>query len=200
MRIGLLGGAFNPPHVGHLLCAQEAGWQLGLDRVLLVPVHTPGHKELDDDPGPDVRLELCRVAVGDDPKLGVSEVEVARGGTSWTVDTLRALHERAPQDELTFVVGGDAAASVPTWREPTEVLRLARLAVAERGGARRADVLARVGEVEGADLGRVTFFDLPRIDVSSSLVRRRVREGGPLRWLVPDGVAAEIGRTGLYAS
>ena len=137
-RIGILGGTFNPPHIAHLVCAQEAVAQLELDRVRLMPVATPPHKPLDDEPGPEVRLELCRRATEGDPHLEVSDLEVARGGPSYTVDTLAALHERSPGDELTWIAGGDMAASLPTWREPERVLGLARFAVAERSGAARA--------------------------------------------------------------
>lgn len=177
--------------------AQEAHDQLGLDRVLLVPVHTPPHKEAAGDPGPDERVALCRLAIGDDARLAVSTVEVERGGPSYTVDTLREVHARQPGDELTFIVGGDMAQSLPTWREPAEVLRLARLAVAERGGVRRADILERLAAVPGAP-DRVTFFDMPRMDVSSSLVRRRAAAGRPVRYLVPDAVAQRLASTGAY--
>jgi nicotinate-nucleotide adenylyltransferase len=197
-RIGILGGTFNPPHVAHLVCAQEAVTQLELDRAVLMPVAAPPHKRLDDDPGPDVRLELCRVAVGDDPRFEVSDVEVARGGPSYTIDTLTELHERHPGDELTWIAGGDVAATLPSWREPERVLSLARLAVAEREGAARAEI-ERVAESLG---GReaLTFLDMPRIDVSSSLIRRRVAAGLPIRYLVPDAVAARIAERGLYRS
>lgn len=198
-HIGILGGTFNPPHLAHLLAAQEAYDQLGLDRVLLMPVSTPPHKEAADDPGPDVRLELCRLAVEGDDRLAVSDLEVHRGGASYTADTLRALHATYPGVDLTFIVGGDMASSLPTWREPSEVVALARLAVAERKGARRADILERLAAVPGA-VEQVAFFDLPRIDLSSSLVRRRVAAGHPIRYLVPDAVAAHIAQHGLYRS
>jgi nicotinate-nucleotide adenylyltransferase len=198
-RVGILGGTFNPPHLAHLLCAQEAYDQLGLDRVLLIPVAVPPHKEAVGDPGPATRLELCRLAVGDDDRLGVSDLEVRRGGASYTVDTLRALHATFPGVELTFIVGGDMAFSLPTWREPAEVLAQARLAVAEREGARQADILERLATITGA-AERVGFFDLPRMDLSSSLVRRRVAAGRPIRYLVPDPVAEYIAQHGLYRS
>lgn len=196
-RVGILGGTFNPPHVGHLIMAQEAWTQLGLDRVVLMPVHTPPHKQVDSDPGPAARAELCRLATGDDPRLAVSTLEVDRPGPSYTVDTLRAIHADAPEDELTFIVGGDVAAGLPGWREPRAVLELATLAVAERQGAPRQDVLERVAEVGGTD--RVRFFDMPRIDVSSSAIRRRLAAGRPVRYLVPDPVAAAVARDGFYA-
>lgn len=194
--VGILGGTFNPPHVGHLLCAQEAYDRLGLDRVVLMPVHTPPHKEMWGDPGADERVALCRAAVAGDERFAVSTVEADHPGPSYTAATLRRIHAESPQDRLTFIVGGDMAASLPTWREPEEVLRLARLAVAERAGATRADIDERLRPLGGAD--RVTFFDLPRVDVSSTDVRRRVSEGRPIRWLVPDAVAERIAARGLY--
>jgi nicotinate-nucleotide adenylyltransferase len=195
--IGLLGGTFNPPHIGHLVCAMEARDQLGLDRVQLVPVAVPPHKEAPDDPGVEVRLELCRLAVADDPGLEVSRVEADRPGPSYTADTLRALHEASPEDDLTFIVGGDMAHSLPEWREPEVVLSLARLAVAEREGIRRQDILERLDGLEGAP-ERIAFFDMPRLDVSSSQLRRRIAAGRPVRHLVPDAVADHIASLGLY--
>ncbi|WCB94988.1 Nicotinate-nucleotide adenylyltransferase [Baekduia alba] len=197
--MGILGGTFNPPHLAHLLAAQEALDQLGLDQVLLMPVATPPHKQVDGDPGPEARLELCRLATAGDERFAVSDLEVARGGPSYTADTLRALHATCPGAELTFIVGGDMASSLPTWREPAEVVGLARLAVAEREGARRADILERLATIPGA-VERVDFFDLPRMDISSSLVRRRVAAGRPIRYLVPDRVAEYIAQHGLYRS
>jgi len=196
MRLGILGGSFNPPHVGHLLLAQEAHAQLGLDKVVLMPVAAPPHKQLEDDPGADARFELCRVAVAKDERLEVSRLELDRGGPSFTADTLREIHATAPGDELTFVVGGDMAASLPSWREPETVLELATLAVAEREELRRRDVVERVAGLRGAD--RLRFFAFPRVDVSSSAIRRRVREGQPIRYWVPDEVARLIGARGYY--
>jgi nicotinate-nucleotide adenylyltransferase len=179
--------------------AQEAHDQLGLDEVVLMPVAAPPHKDAAEDPGPQARLAMTRLAVADDPRFSVSDLETERGGPSYTVDTLQALHETFPGNELSFIVGGDMAFSLPTWRAPAEVVALARLAVAEREGARRADILERLAAVPGA-VDRTDFFDLPRMDVSSSLVRRRVAAGRPIRYLVPDGVARYISEHGLYLS
>jgi nicotinate-nucleotide adenylyltransferase len=194
-RLGLLGGTFNPPHIGHLVCAQEAWLQLGLDEVLLVPVHTPPHKEAPDDPGVEARVELCELAVAGDPRLGVSRVDADVPGASWTVDTLGRLHERHPEHALTFIVGGDMARSLPSWREPEAILELAELGVAEREDVRRADIL---DALDGLDVSRVRFFDMPRLDVSSTLIRRRAAAGQPIRYLVPDPVAAAVQRNGIY--
>ena len=194
--IGILGGTFNPPHMGHLVMAQEALDQLDLDRVVLMPVAVPPHKEAREDPGAAARLELCRLAVADDERFEVSTLEMERGGASFTVDTLRELHDVEPEHDLTFIVGGDMAQSLPAWREPDAILRLARLAVAEREGVRREDIARRLEPLHDGD--RVVFFDMPRIDVSSSAIRRRVAEERPIRYLVPDAVAEAIAARDLY--
>jgi nicotinate-nucleotide adenylyltransferase len=194
-RVGLLGGTFNPPHVGHLVCATQALAQVGLDRVLLVPAHEPPHKGIEIEPGVAHRVELCRLAVDGDERLGVSLVDADVPGPSFTVDTLRRLNERSPGDHLTFIVGGDMALSLPTWREPEAILELAEVAVAEREGIRRIDIIDRLA---GLPADRVSFFDMPRLDVSSSLVRRYVATGRPIRHLVPAGVERYIADAGLY--
>jgi nicotinate-nucleotide adenylyltransferase len=195
-RLGLLGGTFNPPHVGHLVCAQEALHALELDAVMLLPVAIPPHKEAPDDPGAQARLELCRLAARDEPGVDVSDLEVRRGGASYTVDTLRALHEAAPEDELTWLAGADMALSLPRWREPEAVLSLARFAVAERDGARREEIERVIASVGGRE--SLVFLDVPRLDVSSSAIRARVAAGRPIRHLVPAAVAEEIAARRLY--
>jgi nicotinate-nucleotide adenylyltransferase len=197
LRVGVLGGTFNPPHVGHLVCAQEAWAQLELERVLLVPVHAPPHKEIETEPGVEHRVRMCELVTAGDEHFEVSRVDAERPGPSWTVDTLKRLHEDAPEDDLTFIVGGDMAYSLPTWREPEAVLELAELGVAEREGVRRADIVERLASLRGAH-ERVRFFEMPRIDVSSSLIRRQVALGRPVRYLVPDAVADYMGAHDLY--
>ena len=197
-RVGLLGGTFNPPHLGHLVCAQEAHAQLGLDRVLFLPVHAPPHKEAVGDPGVEVRVALCEAAVAGDARFAVSRAEADVPGRSYTVDTLNRLHDARPDDQLTFIVGGDMAASLPQWREPQAILELCTIGAAARDGVGREEVLERLDrELPGAS-SRIEFFDMPRIDISSTLIRRRVAAGEPVRYLVPDGVAATIEREGLY--
>jgi nicotinate-nucleotide adenylyltransferase len=195
-RLGLLGGTFNPPHLAHLVCAQEAYVGLELDRVLFVPVYEPPHKEVEAEPGVEHRIALCQAAVGDDPRFEVSRIEADVPGRSYTVDTLRRLHESSPEDELTFIVGGDMAHALPTWHEPEAVLALATLGVAEREGVRRNDIAERLSGLAGAD--RIRFFDMPRLDISSSMIRRRVAHGHPIRYLVSDAVASYIASQGLY--
>jgi nicotinate-nucleotide adenylyltransferase len=196
VRIGILGGTFNPPHLGHLICAQEAYLQLELDRVTLIPARIPPHKPVDDEPGAEHRLDLCRVAVADDDRFDVSDVEIARDGPSYTVDTLELLHSREPESELFLIVGGDIAAGLPKWREPERVLSLATLAVAGRRGTSRAEVDVALSGLTGGE--RAQFFQMPTIGVSSTLLRRRVRARQPIRYYVPDAVVTYIDRHRLY--
>lgn len=192
-----MGGTFNPPHTGHLLCASEAYDQLGLDRVQFVPAHTPPHKEVAAGaPGPHVRAELCRLATKDDPRLEVNELEIERGGSSFTVDTLRELHAQRPDDELVFIVGADTALSLPTWHRPEEVCSLATIGVAGRQGVLRRDIIERLVELPV----RLEFFDMPRFDISSSEIRRRLAGGRSVDYLVPAAVAQHLRRAGLYRS
>ena len=197
MRIGFLGGTYNPPHLGHLVCAQEAYLQLALDRVMLVPTLIPPHKPHEEDPGAQHRLELCRLAVkGDEARFEVSDLEVLREGPSYTVDSLQTLHSRAPDRELYLIVGGDIAAGMLEWREPERVLSLATLAVAQRPGTERAAIDRALQAVPGGE--RAEFFRMPEIGVSSTMVRDRVRAGQPIKYLVPDAVAGYIDEHGLY--
>jgi len=166
--------------------------------VVLIPTRQPPHKDVVEDPGPEAREAMCTLAVADLGGLAVSRVELDRPGPSYTVDTLRVLHEQWPEDDLTFIVGGDVARSLPAWREPGQVLALAGVAVAERSGAVRDAIVASLRDLPGAE--RLQFFDMPRVDISSSLVRRRVAEGGPFDHLVPGGVASYIRGHRLYAA
>lgn len=194
MRVGILGGAFNPPHIGHLVCAQEALLQLELDRVVFIPVGEAPHRELEIDPGPETRLEMVELAIIDDARFEASRMEIDRDGPSYTADTLRAL--RDAEHELFLILGGDQAAALPEWREPEQVLEMAQVAVVERTNWSRNAVGIRVGRLEGAR--RIRYLEMPIIQVSSSSIRRRVAAGLPIRYLVPDRVANHIGANDLY--
>jgi nicotinate-nucleotide adenylyltransferase len=196
MRIGILGGTFNPPHLGHLVAAQEAHRELDLDQVLFIPAGTPPHKPVEDEPGAGHRLELCRLAVGDDDRFSVSDVELQRDGPSYTVDTLKVLRTHAPSDDLFLILGGDIAAGLPRWHEPERVLELATVAIAKRRGTAKSTVDQALAQLRGGE--RARFFQMPRIGISSTLVRRRVRAGQPIRYFVPDGVMQYIETHGLY--
>jgi nicotinate-nucleotide adenylyltransferase len=178
------------------LCAQEAYVQLGLDRVMLIPARIPPHKPIEEEPGVEHRLELCRRVARDDPRFEVSHIEADRTGPSYTVDTLSELHSNAPDNDLFLIVGGDIAAGFADWHEPERVLSLATLAVAKRRGTPREAIDAALSPLKGGDSTR--FFRMPRIDISSTLVRERVRARLPIRYLVPRPVEDYIAEKGLY--
>lgn len=197
MRLGILGGTFNPVHLGHLICAQEAYRQLALDKVILIPAARSPHKPFDEeDPGAEHRLALCRLAVAGDQRFEVSSMEVKRAGPSFTVDTLRELHARERDSELYLIVGGDVAAGLPTWREPEQVLSLATLSVARRRGTPRSSIDEALASLRGGD--RTAFFEMPTIEISSTDIRDRVHGGAPIRYLVPGAVATYIDEHRLY--
>jgi nicotinate-nucleotide adenylyltransferase len=195
LRLGILGGAFNPPHIGHLACAQEAIVQLELDRVMFVPFGEAPHRELEQDPGAEARVEMCERAIAGDERFELSRIEVDREGPSYTVDTLRQL---SGDDQLFLILGGDQAANLSSWHEPEEVLSLATVAAVERTGYSRNAIAVKTAGLRGAQ--RMHFFDMPRIGISSSFIRRRASEGLPIRYYVPDQVSDYISEHGLYGA
>jgi nicotinate-nucleotide adenylyltransferase len=188
VRLGIFGGAFDPPHLGHLVAASDAAQALGLDRVVWVPSarHPFKHGRMGAEAA--LRLEMVRAAIAGDPRFAADGLELERAGPSYTVDTLRALQARHPAAELYFLTGADNLRELHLWREPDEVARLARLVV-----------LSRAGEgVPGGARFAARAVAVTRVDVSSTEVRRRVQAGETIRYLVPDAVAALIERHGLY--
>ncbi len=187
-RVGIFGGTFDPPHIGHLIVAQDAWAELELDRVVFMPAAVPPHKSDWSITPAAVRLEMLRAAVAGDPRFEVSDLELRRAGPSYTVDTLRELHAREPGVVLFFMLGVDQFREFHTWREPEEVARLAHLVVLSRDGE-------TVEEKPGLPCKRLS---VTRIDLSATAIRARVAAGEPIRYLVPEGVTAVIGREGLY--
>jgi len=203
-RLGILGGTFNPPHLGHLELARHALRELTLDRVLLMPARLPPHKTATADPGAQRRLEMCRLLLEHEHEhaVAVSALELERDGPSYTVDTLRALHAAHPHTSLTFILGADVARTLPAWREPHELLALAQLAVALRGASTRGEVLAPLVPLLDPDAPeeRVRFLSMPALEVSSSLVRERAQRDESIAALVGAAVAAFVANNRLYAA
>ena len=191
MRLGLFGGTFDPPHIGHLAVAEACREGAALDRVLWIPARVNPHKQGRDRTPGDVRLALVRAAIKGHPHFSASDVELRRDGASYTVDTLRHLRDEHPDADLCWIVGGDSLASFASWREPREILRLARLVAYPRPGA-------DLGGVPPWVLARTTLVDAPRLEVSSTEVRARVADGRSVRYLVPEGVREIVRERGLY--
>jgi nicotinate-nucleotide adenylyltransferase len=196
---GILGGTFNPPHAGHVALARHARAELGLEALWLMPLHTPPHKPAEEDPGPERRLEMCRLAVEGEPGIEACGLEVRRGGPSYTADTLSEIHASNPEADLTFVMGADTALTLPSWRDPARVLELARLAVARRPGSDGVSVLDALSGIAGAD-PRVVFLEMEPIEASSSLARERLAAGESTDGLLSDAVRSYIERNGLYGT
>lgn len=193
MRLGILGGTFDPVHIGHLLLAESAREQLELHRVLFVPAALQWRKAERKITEARHRLQMLRLALSDNPAFQISEMEIARGGPSYTVETLEELSRTCAGDDLYFILGEDALADLTNWREPDRIVRLARLVVA----ARRVDGAppARGKYAEGA-----VRLEMPLLEISSTDIRRRVAAGRSIRYRVPASVEAYILDNGLYRS
>jgi nicotinate-nucleotide adenylyltransferase len=188
--VGVFGGSFDPPHVGHQLVVTDAAEQLGLDRVLLVPTAAQPLKQ-ERRPAPAAaRVAMVEALVADDARFAVDRAEVDRGGLSYTADTLATLAERWPGRELVLLAGADVLATFHRWREPHRIRQLARLVVLTRG-----DAAAVVPDFPG---GPPTMLPTRRVDVSSTEVRARLAAGRSIRGFVPEGVAEIIHSAGLY--
>jgi nicotinate-nucleotide adenylyltransferase len=170
--------------------------QLGLDRVLLVPTGKAPHKVIEDDPGAEVRLRLTELAAEGEERIEASDIEVRREGLSYTYLTLEELHDEDPERELTFLMGADMAAALPSWERPDRVVELARLGIAARPGVDMREVEAALQQLGAAD--RVEIIAMPECEISSSMVRECAAAGEPLDELVPAPVAEMIVREGLY--
>ncbi len=200
--IGLFGGTFDPPHVGHLVLAECARDRLRLDEVRFIPAGDPPHKAGTRITRVAQRLAMARLAVRGNRAFTVSTLETRRGGPSFTIETLREVAADSPRARLFLLMGADSLDEFATWREPEAILLLATLAVAERPGATARGLrqgkaaLARGPSARGG--ARIEWLDNAEIAVSSSIVRTRVRSGRSIRYLVPDAVAAYIARHRLY--
>ncbi|MDN4478374.1 nicotinate-nucleotide adenylyltransferase [Demequina lignilytica] len=186
-RIGVLGGTFDPVHLGHLAAASEVCDRLGLDRVLLVPTAAQPFK-VDEPAAPSAhRLAMCELAASGDPRLGVSTVDLDRGGVTYTVDTLADLHALHPDAELFFITGADALARLDEWKDADKLLESATFVGVTRPGH----------ALDQSDRPHI-LVEAPALAISSTDVRRRVRAGRTIRYLVPHGVADYIAANGLY--
>ncbi len=199
--VGILGGTFDPIHLGHLAIAEEVREVLGLERILFVPAGRPPHKPgLPISPAAD-RLAMVELAVAGNSAFAVSRIEIDRPGPSYTVDTVARLLDGAgdagPRPELTVIVSTELFGDLPTWHEPDRLLGLARLAVVPRPGHPTAGRAFLVDRFPGRE-DRVTFLDGPNLLLSATEIRARARAGRSIRYLVPEAVAAYIGDHALY--
>ena len=197
MRLGVLGGTFDPVHLGHLVLAERAREQLELDKVLWLPAGDPWRKADRQVTAAKHRAEMVRRAIDGCGEFELAVQEIEREGPTYTVETLAALNERYPEGELFFLLGQDALEDVPNWHDPERLIALATMAVAARGEERRSpDALDRL--VPGLG-GRVTWIEMPHLEISATELRHRAAAGQSLRYVTPDAVAAYIHDQRLYS-
>ena len=197
MRVGVLGGTFDPIHLGHLVAAEEVRAQLRLDRVVFVPAGLPPHKLTEHVSSVAHRLAMVKLAIASNPYFTVSRVDIDRFGPCYTVDTIELLRDEWGGDvELYFILGSDSLADIPTWHQPGRLIRLCRLAVMERPGY-RVDVEELERLLPGIT-SRIRFINSPQLDISSTDIQRRVRQGLPIKYQVPEAVEDYIYKHELY--
>ena len=194
-RIGFLGGTFDPIHHGHLIMASYAAYDLALDQVLVMPAQTPPHKQGKTISDAQDRVAMARLAIAPDPRLQLSTLDLQSSEPSYSSALLERLKAERPGDELVFIIGADSLRDFPRWHRPDLILEQAQLAVANRPGVEIDDAI-----LEGVPglRERSTIFSSPLIDISSTDIRNRVREGRPITWLVPPEVERYIVRHSLY--
>jgi nicotinate-nucleotide adenylyltransferase len=198
-RVGMLGGSFDPIHIGHLHIAGQARQRLGLDRVVFVPAGQPPHKLGYGLTAPEHRYEMVCLAVAGQPQFSVSRIDLDRPGPCYSVDTVRLLQERWEREtRIYFLIGADSLADLPTWYRPRQLLELCQVVAVRRPGY-HVDLATLERRFAGAPL-IILLDSVPLVDVSSTQIRQRVAEGRSVEGLVPPAVAAYITAQGLYQS
>jgi nicotinate-nucleotide adenylyltransferase len=192
MKLGILGGTFNPPHIGHLIIAESVRDQLKLDKILFVPSYSPPHKLYSQVALPTQRYEMVEIALEKNRNFSVSDIEIAREGKSYTIDTINTLLNIHPGTQLYLIIGLDNLMDFPDWKSPNDIISKVELVVMNRPGY---DV-----EVKNEFKRYATIVKVPSIDISSSDIRRRVKMGRSIKYLVPFEIEQYILKKGLYKS
>ncbi|MTH52500.1 nicotinate-nucleotide adenylyltransferase [Bacillus mangrovi] len=187
-EIGILGGTFDPPHYGHLLIASEVMAALSLDEIWFMPNRLPPHKQHEEHSSPDERFEMLKLAIGGAEGFKIQAAELERSGPSYTYDTVVLLKEKYPEASFSFIIGADMIEFLPQWSRIDELIRLVRFVGVNRPGYSPATDF------------KVTMADVPQFDVSSTMIRERLRNGETTRFLLPDQIKDYIRERGLYGT
>ncbi len=187
MKIGILGGTFNPVHIGHLILAEEAREKLGLDKVIFIPANLPPHKDNIDIADPQARLKMLKLAVKGNRYFAVSDIEIRRLGRSYTIDTIKALKDKYKDDELYFIIGSDLLKYLEGWKDLSEIFKIVKFIAATRPGYPLENIPAYI-----------KTLGIRAVDISGFSVRQCVKEGKSFRYLVPEAVFEYINKTKLY--
>ncbi|MFQ5737152.1 MAG: nicotinate-nucleotide adenylyltransferase [Thermodesulfobacteriota bacterium] len=212
MHIAVIGGTFNPIHFGHLRVAEEAREALGLDRVLFIPVNLPPHKDDPSLPDAVARLDMVRLAIEGNPGFESSDMEIRRGGRSFTIDTVKELRGGGNGPRVSLIIGNDSFNDITMWCEYEELLRLASFIIVPRPGypvKKPAEVLpvelarkfwydSASGSYMNSEGNSLTYLGVTLLDISSSDIRERLVRGGSVRYLMPQSVIGYVRENGLY--
>ncbi len=199
MKIGIFGGGFDPIHDAHLFVAEVAREECGLDRILFVPTLHGRHRE-PPHASAEHRAQMIRLAIASNPRFALDLTDLEPGATGYTVDLLPKMHEKYPDDELSFIAGGDSLVRSPWYRLAEVLAMLHSFVIAPRGEVSQNELDAALGEVPAALRSKVTVIDIPRVTESATLVRSRLGEGKSPRYLIPEPVFRYIAEHGLYGS
>lgn len=187
MKIGILGGTFNPIHIGHLILAEEAREKLGLDKIIFVPAYLPPHKDNGEIADAGCRFEMIKIAIKDNPNFFVSDIEIKRSGRSYTIDTLRQLKKKYGHDELYFIIGSDLLKYLDEWKDLGQIAEMVKFVAATRPGY----PLERIPSY-------IQTMPIRAVDVSGFEIRSRIKEGKSFRYLVPAGVFKYLLKKRIY--
>jgi nicotinate-nucleotide adenylyltransferase len=187
MRIGILGGTFNPIHLGHLILAEEIREKLALDKVIFVPAYLPPHKDNTEIAAAEARLGMVKLAIAGNPCFCVSDIEIKRSGRSFTIDTVKEFRKAYPGDELYFITGSDLLKYLEEWKDLEEILKIVKFIVATRPGFPLEDIPTYISTIA-----------IRAVDISAFEIRSRIKNSRSFRYLVPEAVFKYIGKKKLY--
>ncbi|MBH1940972.1 nicotinate-nucleotide adenylyltransferase [Mobilitalea sibirica] len=198
MKVGIMGGTFNPVHNGHLILAENAYEQIGLDNVIFMPTKNPPHKNITELVSEEHRYNMVRLAVMENPHFTLSDMELSRKGVTYTADTLSILKDKNPDDSYYFIVGADSFFMLQTWKDPQTIFNLSTIIVAGRDRINQDDMEQQLNFLVKTYHANVEFLDMPNIDISSAMIRERIANNQSVKYYVPDSVWAYIIKHYLY--
>lgn len=197
-KIGILGGTFDPIHLGHLILAEEVRIQLNLDKVIFIPVGSPPHKEINTRISPNQRYDMVSLAIADNPYFKVSPMEIRKGGISYTIDTIRYLITKYNKDTIYFITGGDSIVDIEKWKESDELLTLCKFVTTYRRGTSNRELEKFVKDINAKYDNAVVLLSIPYIDISSTDIRKKVKMGESIKYYVTKDVEEYIKINNLY--
>ena len=199
-RLAVMGGTFDPVHYGHLVAAEAVRVEYNIDRVIFIPAGNPPHKRRQNITGAEHRYRMTRLAVSSNPFFEVSRLEIDRKGMSYTVDTIKELrHLCGSGSDIYFITGADALLDILTWHKIDELLGLCRFVAVTRPGYRNSDLEGQIEKLKDSLHSDICMTEIPSLAISSTDIRNRVREGRPIKYLLPEAVEEYIFETGIYS-